>query len=100
MLMRRRLYFVLPDIESARSMLNDMLLARLECKHINFLSRRDTLPDDLPQCNVLQKTEIVHRPHMGIGIRGIVGAVAGALAVLFPPEGMTLKLIPVLLIAL
>ena len=44
MLMRRRLYFVLPDIESARTMLNDMLLARIECKHIHFLAQRGTLP--------------------------------------------------------
>ena len=48
MLMRRRLYFVLPDIQSARTMLNDMLLARIECRHIHFLSKRDSLPSDLP----------------------------------------------------
>jgi hypothetical protein len=68
MLMRRRLYFVLPDIESARAMLNDMLLARIECRHIHFLSRRDTLPDDLPQANVLQKTDIVHGAQVGVAI--------------------------------
>jgi len=38
MLMRRRLYFVLPDVECARAMLNDLLLARIECRHIHFLS--------------------------------------------------------------
>ena len=100
MLMRRRLYFVLPDVQSARGMLNDMLLARLECKHIHFLSRRDSLPDDLPQASVLQKTDIVHGAQVGVGIGGVVGAVAGALLVLFPPEGMTLKLITVLMIAI
>ena len=93
MLMRRRLYFVLPDVASARSMLNEMLLARIEVKHIHFLSRRDTLPEDLPEANVLQKTDIVHGAQMGIGIGGIVGAVAGALVVFFPPEGVTLKLV-------
>ena len=100
MLMRRRLYFVLPDIECARAMLNDLLLARIECRHIHFLSRRDSLPDDLPQANVLQKTDIVHGAQMGIGIGGIVGAVAGALLVFFPPEGATLALMTVLLVAL
>lgn len=60
MLMRRRLYFVLPDNESARSMLEAMLLARIDCRHIHFLSRRDTLPQDLPEANVLQKTDKVH----------------------------------------
>jgi hypothetical protein len=37
MLMRRRLYFVLSDIESARKMLDEMLLARIEEKRIHFL---------------------------------------------------------------
>ncbi|HUP93990.1 MAG TPA: DUF1269 domain-containing protein [Burkholderiales bacterium] len=98
--MRRRLYFVLPDVASARSMLNEMLLARIEVKHIHFLSRRDTLPDDLPEANVLQKTDIVHGAQMGIGIGGIVGAVAGALVVFFPPEGVTLKLFTILVVAI
>ena len=100
MLMRRRLYFVIPDIPSARTMLNDLLLARIECRRIHFLSKRDSLPDDLPQANVLQQTDIVHGAQLGIGIGGIVGAVAGALIVLFPPEGVTLKMVAVLVIAL
>ena len=100
MLMRRRLYFVLPDVECARQMLNDLLLARIECKHIHFLSRRDSLPDDLPQANVLQKTDIVHGAQLGIVIGGVVGAVAGGLLVFFPPEGATLALMTVLLVAM
>jgi hypothetical protein len=100
MLMRRRLYFVLPDVQSARAMLDECLLARIECKHIHFLSKRDSLPDDLPAANVLQKTDIVHGAQLGIGIGGIVGAVAGALLVYFPPEGLTLKFITILAVAI
>ena len=100
MLMRRRLYFVLPDIETARTMLNEMLLARIEVRHIHFLSKRDTVPADLPEATVLQKTDIVHGAQVGIAIGGIVGAAAGAIAVFFPPEGVTLKLVTVLFVAL
>ena len=99
MLMRRRLYFVLPDVESARAMLNEMLLARIECKHIHFLARRGALPSDLPEANVLQKTDIVHGAQMGVAIGAIVGAVAGGLLVMFPPTGGTLKLVTVLIVA-
>ena len=99
MLMRRRLYFVLPDVGSARSMLNEMLLARIECRHIHFLSRRDSLPGDLPEANVLQKTDIVHGAQLGIAIGAFVGAAAGGLLVLFPPEGVTLQLLTILIIA-
>ena len=100
MLMRRRLYFVLPDIASARTMLNEMLLARIEVKHIHFLGQRGTLPADLPEANVLQKTDIVHGAQMGLVIGAVVGAAAGGLLVMYPPEGMTLKLIAVLAVAL
>ncbi|HET7157720.1 MAG TPA: DUF1269 domain-containing protein [Burkholderiales bacterium] len=100
MLMRRRLYFVLPDVLSARAMRDDLLLARIEYPRMHFLSRRDTLPDDLPQATVLQKTDIVHGAQVGAAIGGVVGALAGALIVLFPPEGVTLKLVAVLAIAI
>jgi hypothetical protein len=99
MLMRRRLYFVLPGVDCARQMRDDLLLARIECRHMHFLSRRDSLPDDLPQANVLQKTDIVHGAQLGIVIGGIVGAAAGGLLVFFPPEGATLALMTVLLVA-
>jgi hypothetical protein len=101
MLMRRRLYFVLPDLESARSMLKEMLLARIEWKHMHFLGRRDTpLPDDLPEATVFEKTDLVHGAQMGIGIGAVVGALAGALVVFFPPEGVTLKLITIIGVAI
>ena len=100
MLMRRRLYFILPDIESARGMLNEMLLARIEIKHIHFLARRDTLPDDLPEANVLQKTDVVHGAQLGMTIGGVAGIIGGLLIVLFPPRGVSLQLVTVLLAAL
>ena len=38
--MRRRLYFIMPDLPSARRMMDDLLLARIEERHIHFLARR------------------------------------------------------------
>src|SRR5579885_3248105 len=38
--MRRRLYFVLPDLDSARRTADDLLLARIEHRHMYFLARR------------------------------------------------------------
>lgn len=100
MLMRRRLYFMLPDTESARGMLNEMLLARIEVGHIHFLARRGALPADLPEANVLQKTDIVHGAQLGMVIGGIAGTLGGLLVVLFPPAGVSLQLVTVLIAAL
>jgi hypothetical protein len=99
-MLRRRLYFILPDVPSARTMRDEMLLSRIECRHLHFLGRRGTLPPDLPEASVLQKTDIVHGAQLGLVIGAVVGAVAGGLLVMFPPEGAAPKLIAVLMIAL
>lgn len=95
--MRRRLYFMLPDMASAREMMNEMLLARIEESHIHFLAKRGTVPDDLPEANVLQKTDIVHGAIMGMVIGGIAGVIGGTLVWLFPPEGTSLQLVTILI---
>ena len=94
--MRKRLYFMLPDFDSARSMLDEMLLARIEERHIHFLAKRGTLPEDLPEASVLQKTDIVHGAELGLVIGGAAGTLGGALVLLLPPGGVELQLVTVL----
>jgi len=98
--MRRRLYFMLPDIPGARAILDELLLARVEERHIKFLARDGTLPSDMPDCNFLQKTDLVHGAQLGMLIGGIVGFGAGVFLVLFPPDGLTLRTAAILLVAL
>jgi len=100
MMMRRRLYFLLPNAESAHSMLNEMLLARIEVRHIHFLGRRGELPADLPEANFLQKTDFVHGVQLGLGVGGLAGIVVGLLLVAFPPGGASMQLVAVLIAAL
>lgn len=100
MLMRRRLYFMLPDVDSARKMMDEMLLARIEDRRVHFLARRGTLPPDLPEATVLQKTDVVHGAQLGIAIGGVAGTLGGLLVVLFPPAGVSLQLVTVLIAAL
>ncbi len=96
MFMRRRLYFLLPDVSSARRILDEMLLARIEVGHIHFLARRDTLPADLPEANVLQKTDLVHGAQLGVVVGAVAGGLGGLLAVAYPPDGMSVQLVIVL----
>jgi hypothetical protein len=49
---------------------------------------------------VLQKTDVVHGAQLGMTIGGVAGIIGGALIVLFPPEGVTLRLVTVLAAAL
>lgn len=97
--MRRRLYFLLQDVQSARQMLDEMLLARIEERHIHFLAQRGTLPPDLPEASPLQKTDAIHGAWTGIVVGGACGVIAGLLFVLFPP-GLELRLVTILVTAI
>ncbi len=98
--MRRRLYFLLPDLESARRTANDLLLARVEFRHMHFLARRGTDLGDLHEANPLQKTDLVHGAEVGLVLGGVCGLLLGLFIVFSPPPGVTLQLIIVLATAL
>jgi hypothetical protein len=81
-------------------MMKEMLLARVDSRHIQFLARRDTLPPDLPDASVLEKTDVVHGAELGIIIGGAAGVIGGIIVVMLPPEGMSLPLVAILIGAL
>ena len=97
--MRRRLYFLLPDVESARRTADDLLLARVEDRHMQFLARRGTDLGPLREANFLQKTDLLHGASLGFGLGGIGGLILGVLIVTYPPEGTHPQLVAVLIAA-
>ena len=97
--MRLRMYVTLPNLASAKQLANDLLLARVEDRHMHFLARRGTDLGELHEASYLQKTDTVHGALTGLVIGGIAGVVAGALLVNFPPGGLTLDLVVVLIAA-
>ena len=94
--MRLRMYVTLPDVASARQIANDLLLARIEDKHMHFLARRGTDLGELHEASYLQKTDTVHGAFTGLVIGGIAGVIGGFLLVNFPPGDITLHYITVL----
>ena len=94
--MRRRLYFLLPDVVSARRTAADLLLARVEHRHTHVLAKRGTDLAELHEANPLQKTDFVHGAERGIVIGGLGGIVLGIVAVLAPPGGAVLQWVTVL----
>lgn len=98
--MRLRMYVTLPDLASARQLANDLLLARIEDRHMHFLARRGTDLGELHEANYLQKTDAVHGAFTGLVIGGVVGVIVGVLLVYFPPGGVSIQLAAVLIAAL
>ena len=58
--MRRRLYFLLPDIESTRKTVDELLLAHIEFGHMHVMARESISLKGLPEANLLQKSDVVH----------------------------------------
>jgi len=98
--MRRRLYFIIPNASRTREVINELLLAQIEIRHIHVLAHRDMDMSGLHEASFLQKTDIVHGAEIGMVVGGAVGILAGAIMVAFPVEGMNLQLGAILLTAL
>lgn len=98
--MRRRLYFLLPDVESAKQTANDLLLARVEDRHMHFLGPRGTNFGELHEASYLQKTDLLHGAGIGLGVGGLGGLLLGVVIVAYPPEGTNPQLVAVLVAAL
>lgn len=80
----KRIYFLVPDIATTEKIVDDLLLARVEEKHIHVLAKRGTPLEDLPEATLLQKTDFVPAVEQGLAIGGSSGLLAGLVAVTLP----------------
>ncbi|MEJ2344086.1 MAG: DUF1269 domain-containing protein [Gammaproteobacteria bacterium] len=85
--MRRRLYFLMPGVGTVRDVVNELLLARVEQRHIHVLARDDVPTGGLPQASMLQRSDLVHGVETGLIVGGATGAVSGVIATLTPAAG-------------
>jgi len=83
---KRRLYFILPDVPTARLVVDELLLARVEERHMHVLAREDTDLAGLPQAGLFQRSDIVHGAELGLVVGGATGIIAGIAALLLRPE--------------
>jgi hypothetical protein len=88
--MRKRIYWLLPDLASARRTMDSLLLARVPEQRIHFVARADADMSGLHVANVLQTSDVVGAAGMGIAMGGALGAVLGVVAaVAYPLVGDT-----------
>ena len=81
----KRIYFLAPDIAITKKIVDDLLLARIEEKHIHVLAKRGTPLEDLPEANLLQKSDFIPAVEQGLALGGATGMLAGLVAVALPP---------------
>jgi len=95
--MRRRLYFVLPDLGSAIRTANDLLLARVEDRYMHFLAKRGMSLGELHEANYFQKSDLRHSLQLGFILGGCAGCLVGIYIYMTPPEGANLQLVTILI---
>lgn len=85
--MRKRIYWLLPDLKSARATMDDLLLAHIEERHIHFVAREGTDMRGLHAANVLQTSDVVRSAEIGLLVGAGLGGLLGALVAVFYPIG-------------
>jgi hypothetical protein len=80
----RRLYFLLPDLGVTHTVVDELLLARVDERHIHIIAKEGTPLGDLPEASLIQKSDFVPAMERGVAMGGATGVVAGLAALAFP----------------
>lgn len=80
----RRLYFLLPNLDLTHTVVDELLLARIEERHIHVIAKEDTPLKDLPEASLIQKSDFVPAVERGVALGGATGVAAGLVAVALP----------------
>ncbi len=96
--MRKRIYWMLPDVDSARRCMNDLLLARIAAPQIHFMAREGAEMGGLQAASLLQTSDLVEAAETGLLVGAGLGAIAGVLAAYSletpVPAGLVVALAP------
>jgi hypothetical protein len=75
-IMMRRIYFLVPDIATTKRIVDELLLARIEERHIHVIAKRGTELEDIPEASLVQKSDFIPAVERGLAVGGSVGALA------------------------
>ena len=98
--MRRRILYLIPNLGSAQKMMDDLLLARVEERHIHFLAKRGTPMDGLHEASMAQKSDLVHGVQMGLMLGAVLGCALGVLVAYTLVSGEGMRIVTVLGLAI
>ena len=80
----RRIYFLVPNVTITKCVVDELLLARIEERHIHVIAKSGTPMEDLPEANLLQKSDFIPAVERGLALGGTTGILAGLVAITLP----------------
>jgi hypothetical protein len=81
----RRLYFLVPDTQVGKKVVDELLLAHVEWKHIHVVAKRGTRLEDLPEASAWQKSDIIPAMLRAVPVGGATGMLCGLVALALQP---------------
>lgn len=90
--MKRRLYFLVPEVSVAKDTVADLLLNHVPERDIHIVAKDHQLlkQEELPEATVLQEKDVVPAMQKGVAMGGATGLLAGLIAVAIPGIGLAL----------
>jgi hypothetical protein len=86
----RRIYVLLPDVKSASRIVDELLLRRIEWRHVHVLAAPGVPLEDLQEATLAQRSDLLPALARGTASGGVTGMLAGLVAMAFPPAGLTI----------
>jgi hypothetical protein len=82
----RRLYFLVPDAVIGKAVVDELLLAHVEWRHIHVVADRNTPLGELPDASFWQKSDIIPAMLRAVPMGGGTGILCGLVAVALQPH--------------
>lgn len=95
--MLRRLYYLLPDYNQAKRVVDELLLHHVHIEHIHFMARSDKETSGLPMATLFQRSDLRHSLVIGLMIGAVLGVILALVAhkILDIPYGGFMVLLPI-----
>ncbi|WP_347986445.1 DUF1269 domain-containing protein [Methylomonas sp. AM2-LC] len=80
----KRIYFLAPDINITQNIVNDLLSADIEERHIHVIGKPGSHLEALPEATFLQKSDFIPALEQGLLLGAATGLFCGLVALILP----------------
>ncbi|WP_233887884.1 DUF1269 domain-containing protein [Paraburkholderia flagellata] len=84
----RRVYFLLPTPQRARAIVGEMLVQRIEWRHMHVIANENVSIDGLPQASLAQSSDLLASLVRGTAVGCATGLLVALIAFVVPPEDL------------
>ncbi len=79
----RRIYFLVPNIETTHKIVDELRSDGIEDRHIHILAKRETALEDMPEASIFEKTDFIPAMERGAALGATTGLIAGLVGLRF-----------------